>query len=192
MATLIAVDGKAQPALALDLPEFMLFDDWVDLGRKLSDGQKVVNWWIGDWWAAGDHRYGERAKVAAEHIFGREFQTLANLASVCRSFETSRRREVLSWSHHAEVASLPVDEADALLDQAERDSLPVNKLRTAARLRKIDLGILKPADVNDDDVATRAGKKIQYIWNEATTDVREYIFDALKQAADNGFEDLDL
>jgi hypothetical protein len=37
-------------------------------------------------------------------------------ASVSRAFETSRRREDLSFKHHAEVAALPPDEADALRD----------------------------------------------------------------------------
>jgi hypothetical protein len=34
-----------------------------------------------------------------------------NAASVCRKFETSRRREDLTFKHHAEVAALPTDEA---------------------------------------------------------------------------------
>jgi hypothetical protein len=38
-----------------------------------------------------------------------------NAAGVCRAFETSRRREDLSFQHHAEVASLAPAEADALL-----------------------------------------------------------------------------
>lgn len=60
-----------------------------------------------------------RAKAAAEGQFGqREFQALADCAMVSRKFETSRRREVLSFTHHAEVAALPSAEADALLDQA--------------------------------------------------------------------------
>jgi len=74
------------------------------LGQKLCSRVKVINWWIGDWWASGQHRYGERAKAAAQGIFGREFGSLANSASVARSFGTSRRREALSYSHHVEVA----------------------------------------------------------------------------------------
>lgn len=52
--------------------------------------------------------------AAAEGIFGREFQTLVNLANVSRSFQTNRRRLVLSFTHHAEVAGLPPVEADDL------------------------------------------------------------------------------
>ena len=41
-----------------------------------------------------------------------EVATCANAASVCRAFETSRRREVLSFGHHAEVAALDVKETE--------------------------------------------------------------------------------
>ncbi len=129
MGALAMIEIEEDPQLGLSLPKDMLFDDWLALGRRLSAGQKVVNWWIGDWWAAGHHRYGERARVAAEGLFGREFQTLRNLASVCRSFETSRRRDTLSWSHHVEVAALPPAEADRLLDEAQKDGLSKAELR---------------------------------------------------------------
>jgi hypothetical protein len=38
-----------------------------------------------------------------------------NAASIANAFELSRRRDNLSFKHHAEVASLPLDEADALI-----------------------------------------------------------------------------
>jgi hypothetical protein len=117
------------PPLSLDLPDGLPFDQWVRIGRKLCAGQQALNWHIGDWWAFGDHRYGDRAKVAAEGIFGREFGTLANLASVSRTFEPSRRREVVSFTHHVETASLDPSEADALLDRAQRDHLSTRDLR---------------------------------------------------------------
>lgn len=116
-------------SLSLDLAETTTFDQWVNIGRRLCAGSQVINWHIGDWWAFGDHQYGERAKIAAEGLFGREFQTLRNLATVSRSIEASRRRDVLTWSHHAEVASLPANEADALLERAERDGLSTRDLR---------------------------------------------------------------
>ena len=85
--------------------------------------------WIGDWWAFGGNVYGDRAKASAQGMFGRAFQTCANAASVARSFETSRRREVLSFTHHAEVAGLPPETADRLLDGAEREGWSKAELR---------------------------------------------------------------
>jgi hypothetical protein len=40
-------------------------------------------------------------------------------AWVCGQFETSRRREVLSFIHHREVAGLAPTDADRLLDWCE-------------------------------------------------------------------------
>jgi hypothetical protein len=75
------------------------------------------DWWLGDWWAFGEHGYGDRkALVESEEWEGPAFQTCANAAFVCDKFETSRRREVVSFSIHAECASLPTAEADRVLD----------------------------------------------------------------------------
>lgn len=142
--------------LSLDLPTGLPFDDWVSIGRRLCQGQQAINWHIGDWWAFGDHRYGERAKVAAEGIFGREFGTLMNLAAVARAFEPSRRREVVSFTHHVEAASLSPNEADALLDRAERDHLSTRDLRREVQAMKAsndpDVGAIS----TDSDPAIRA------------------------------------
>jgi hypothetical protein len=122
--------------LALDLPDGQSFEEWSETGRNLASAHKVLNWWIGDWWAAGSHRYGERARLAAEGIFGREFGGLMNLASVSRAFPTSRRREGLSFSHHQEVAGLPPVQADRLLDRAEREGWSTRDLRAEAILAR--------------------------------------------------------
>ena len=55
----------------------------------------------------------------AEDWEGPAFQTCMNAAIVSNAFETSRRREVLSYSHHVEVAPLSADWQDKLLDEAE-------------------------------------------------------------------------
>jgi len=51
-------------------------------------------------------------------------QTCMDAAWVAKAFGTSRRREVLSFNHHEEVAALPPDEADALLDWCEETPKP--------------------------------------------------------------------
>ena len=78
----------------------------------------------------GDSRYGDRkAKVEAEDWEGPAFQTCADAAMVSRAFETSRRREVLSFTHHREVTPLSAEWQDKLLDEAEAKRLPVSALR---------------------------------------------------------------
>lgn len=107
-----------------------------------ADGQRIFTtinrsaWDLGDWWAFGEAQgYGER-KAIAERI-GFEFQTCANAASVARAFATSRRREVLSWSHHAEVAALPESEQDRWLDKAEKGHWSRKDLREAVRAARL-------------------------------------------------------
>jgi hypothetical protein len=133
LATPRETAGESATPRSLDLPPDLPFEEWQQIGERLCHGQKVINWWIGDWWNSGQHRYGERARLAAEGIFGREFQTLQNIGSVCRAFDTSRRREALSFTHHAEVAALPPVEQEVLLNRAERENLSVKALRAEAR-----------------------------------------------------------
>ena len=135
----LALIGSGKAELTLEVPEAMSFEDWRAMGHRLCATERVINWWIGDWWNAG-HRYGERARLAAEGIFALGFQTLANLGSVCRRFETSRRREVLSFAHHAEVVALPSADADRLLDRAIANEWSRNTLREeVARSRETRL-----------------------------------------------------
>jgi hypothetical protein len=116
---------------ALTFPTKLTEKDWLEVGRKLGRAGGTLQWWIGDWWAYGEHRYGDRkAIVEADDWSGPSFGTCMNCAAVTRAFmETSRRREVLRFSHHIEVAALPPSEADLLLDEAEAEGLTIRALR---------------------------------------------------------------
>jgi hypothetical protein len=159
-------------ALALDLPSSQTFEEWVEVGRSLASANKVLQWWIGDWWGSGSHRYGERAKVAAEGIFGRDFGSLRNLASVARAFETSRRRDTLSFTHHAEVASLDPNLADELLERAERDNWSTRDIRAEAAIVRDapTYARLQPTDSRSVELEWSA---LRGAWNRARTLVRE-------------------
>lgn len=129
----LALPG-AVTATSLVLPAKLSFEEWEAAGQVLRQVERSCMWWIGDWWAFGDHKYGERAAQATE---GAAFQTMADAGWVSRKFETSRRREVLSWSHHREVAALKPAEADKLLDAAEAENMTRAELRRSVhRLRK--------------------------------------------------------
>lgn len=169
-------------SLSLSIPDETSFEDWQAIGRRLFARERVINWWIGDWWAFGEHRYGERAKMAAEGIFGASFGTLANYGSVARSFETSRRRELVSFTHHAEVAALPPAEADAMLAKAADENLSTRDVRKAAMLRKVALGIIRPRDDVQDDPDYAALKAIAAYWNRASKDVREQFLDMANES----------
>jgi len=182
MNAMMTIENMGKPGLSLDIPKGQTFDEWVESGRSLCEGQKVVNWWIGDWWAAGTHRYGERAKAAAQGIFGREFQAIMDMASVCRSFETSRRHEALTFTHHREVAALPPAEADALLERAETDGLSTRDLRIEAMKRRVALGHFPARDTIDDDPEHTALVAIARAWNRAPVTARESFMDLAEEA----------
>lgn len=75
-------------------------------------------WAIGDWWAFGEHRYGERAAVVqSEDWEGPAFGTCMNAATVCRAFQTSSRDEVLSFRMHQAIA--PIDDESWRLQTLE-------------------------------------------------------------------------
>lgn len=121
---------------ALELPDDLPFEEWLAIGGQLLRATEGVMWWIGDWWAYGDHHYGERARMASE-AFGRAFQTCVNAGNVARKFGTNRRRLVLSWSFHAEVAALDAPEADEILDKAEGNGWSQKDLRAEVRRRAL-------------------------------------------------------
>jgi hypothetical protein len=60
----------------------------------------------------------------------------ANAAAVCKKFETSRRRELLTFSHHETVAHLPPHEADAWLSWCEKPIAATGRPRSRHELRK--------------------------------------------------------
>ena len=117
-------------SVSLTFPAQLTEKDWQEVGQALGRAGGTLQWWIGDWWAYSEHRYGDRkATVEGDAWSGPSFQACMDCAAVARAFETSRRREVLTFTHHREVTSLPPAEADLLLDEAEADGLTIRALR---------------------------------------------------------------
>jgi len=103
-----------------ELPEDMAEAEWEAAGVILAKIDRGVGWWIGDWWAFGEKTYGKRkAATDKDGWKGPTFQACADCGMVSRKFETSRRREVLGFTHHREVAALDPATADKLLDWCE-------------------------------------------------------------------------
>jgi hypothetical protein len=108
------------------------FLEWHRLGKQLSMHANASVWWLGDWLAFGQAKYGRRYKQAIA-ITGLDYQTLRNYAVVARRFEMSRRRDKLSFQHHAEVCPLLDDEQDEWLARAEAQGWTRNELRRQLR-----------------------------------------------------------
>lgn len=101
-------------------------------GRKLGTISRGSQWWLADWMVYGSARWGEKYVMAAR-VTGYDSHTLRNMAYVARSVDSSRRRDNLSWSHHAEVSALDPDEQDAWLDLASKERMSVSDLRIELR-----------------------------------------------------------
>jgi hypothetical protein len=137
-------DGEAPPLgengslgapctrVGLQLSDGLSFEGWRALGRRIGGVADASTWWLADWAAYGESRYGQKYGRAIA-VTGFDDQTLRNYVWVARRFELSRRRDSLSFAHHAEVAALRAEEQDAWLDRAEASGWSRNELR--ARLR---------------------------------------------------------
>ena len=131
-----ASDAVQLTRTSLILSESLTAHQWEEIGRNLGKVEAATMWWIGDWWAFGEHKYGDRkALVESEEWTGPAFQTCQDAAWVCRAFGTSRRREVLPWTFHKEVAGLRADEADEILDWAGEDENGQSHTRREVRHR---------------------------------------------------------
>lgn len=93
------------------------YETWEAYGYWLACVEKAVHWLLGDWCNYGEAAYGEKyAQALDSSVFA--YQTIANDAWVCSRIPISRRRENLSFGHHAEVAALDVAEQDHWLELA--------------------------------------------------------------------------
>jgi len=96
---------------------------------------RCSQWWLGDWIRYGTTRWGEKYKQAAK-VTGYDVQTLRNIAYVAGQIPASRRRDNLTWSHHAEVCALEPEEQDRWLDLAAEQRMSVADLRLELRTHR--------------------------------------------------------
>ncbi|WP_233621688.1 LmbU family transcriptional regulator [Amycolatopsis sp. WAC 04182] len=118
--------------LGLRIPPSLTYGDWERAGLQLSRIFDSSAWCLGDWLVCGQENYADRY-VRAIDAAGLDYQTLRNYAWVTRRFRLERRRELLSFQHHAEVAALDAAEQDHWLDRAEKERWSRNELRRRLR-----------------------------------------------------------
>lgn len=161
----------------------MPIDAWKALGARIAVYSDATSWWLGDWLAYGQMKYGRRYKegIAAT---GLEYQTLRNYAVVARRFELSRRRDNLSFQHHAEVCALTNDEQTFWLDRAEESGWSKNELR-----RRLRLALNGPIEARRPDGVIRFTVEPQreLRWREAASErdlaLKTWMVEVLDEAA---------
>lgn len=114
---------------ALDLPGGLSFDEWQETGETLGRIGRACQWWIGDWLNYGERAYGEKYTQAMDAT-GLDYETLRGYAWVAGRVETVRRRTVLSFSHHKEIAQFNPSDQDRWLTSAEANGWSKGQLRT--------------------------------------------------------------
>lgn len=125
-------DGVILTRSGLQLARHVGFERWLGVGRELAALSTSAAWCLGDWLAFGEKAYPSRYRHAIEQT-SLEYQTLRNYAWVARQFVMSRRRDRLTFGHHAEVAALPNPEQDFWLRKAEQHQWSVKELRRQVR-----------------------------------------------------------
>lgn len=118
--------------VGLQMSDQLTFEAWENVGRQLSSIVDSSTWCLGDWLVYGKNHFPDRYEMAIRAA-GLRYQTLRNYSWVARRFEFGRRRPMLSFQHHAEVASLPSDEQDYWLHEAQREKWTTKQLRTRIR-----------------------------------------------------------
>ena len=122
-------------------------DDWLNFGERLSQLKDSIQWILGDWANLGlEHAEDwiedsdeELEQLSDELPDGKyrvllmstpyAYKTLRNFAYVAGQIPMPRRRDTLSFTHHAEVAPRNAEEQEALLERAEQENLSTRQLR---------------------------------------------------------------
>ncbi len=104
------------------------FEEWLSCGEFIKNADKSVHFWIGDWLNYGEAKWGQMYEQAMEQT-SFDYQTLRNDKYIASRIDLSRRRDKLSFGHHAEVASYEPHEQELLLERAEVLGLSIKQLR---------------------------------------------------------------
>lgn len=116
-------------SVGLTLSPGLSFSEWSEVGKSLSFGHGMHQWWIGDWLNYGEESFGEKChEIAGITKYKKGY--LAGLKSVSKAVPLALRCANLKWGHHKEVAILETDEDKKVaLHWAESEKVSVKKFR---------------------------------------------------------------
>lgn len=172
------------------------FEEWIKCGDFIQKANKSVHFWIGDWLNFGEGLYGETYTQAMDET-KYALQTLSNDKWIASRIPSSRRRENLTFSHHAEVADLEAEEQKELLDVAEKNKLNTSEFRKMVRHYKLKMDLpeltqdqLKPTDPKAfEQVQAIIDASIHTIelvegleWQNTHKDAQDFFLSHLKRA----------
>jgi hypothetical protein len=130
----LSKSGANFSALGLTLPEELPVENWVHLGQQLNRSNQLVNWWMGDWAAYGQRKYGRLKEFAEAN--GIDYGYLRDMVWVSESVELSPRRDNLEWTFYRDIASLPPKDQTKWINRIVENKLTRSQLRTQIRQSK--------------------------------------------------------
>jgi hypothetical protein len=152
----------------------LTFEQFKAIGIYLSRVHDGTKFWVADWYLEGEQRFGEEM-VQAVTATGRSERTLLNWVWVARSVPPSRRRENLTFTHHAIVAPLEPAEQAEWLDRAECDRWSSRELQGAIK----DRGVIASGSVPGegkcpdlDDVVDEIHARLRPCYGEVEVVIR--------------------
>jgi hypothetical protein len=170
--------------VGLRIPADLSFERWERAGANIGRVFTASAWCLGDWLVYGQERFTDRYRRAVDAV-GLDYQTLRNYSWVARAFAIPRRRERLSFQHHAEVAALPPADQDRWLDAAEAGGWSKSQLR--AHVRATRPGALRRPDGTLLLPRVRVEVERMEQWRAAATRSRreldEWVLESLDRAA---------
>lgn len=104
-------------------------DTWKKAGGSLQQMDGAIHWWIGDWLNYGHEHYEHGQYEEALEVLPFTYSTITHDKWVAQQIESCRRRQNLSWSHHATVAPLELEQQEELLAEAEKEGWTRAELR---------------------------------------------------------------
>lgn len=122
----------------LEIPSDFTEDEWEEIGQVLRGIDTAIQWILGDWtnWyverqnPVDDNARGELYNKVATR-FDLNKNTLQTYAWIARQVGVSIRVETLSFTHHRQVAKLPMGEQVSWLQDAVDNDWSASELRKA-------------------------------------------------------------
>jgi N6-adenosine-specific RNA methylase IME4 len=128
-------------SIGWQLPDGLPEGQWISAGLCLQRIEGAVQWWLGDWWAYGEHAYGTRKALFEEGgpMEDMNLRTVEDYGWVAQNVATTERSVVLSWYHHRCIASLSPAQQRKWLARALKEGWSSNQLKAAiARQAALD------------------------------------------------------
>lgn len=116
----------------IELPEKISLKGFVGVWQAVDNIRDRSKWWQGDLLNLGADRWSEKYTQALEAT-GSAYQSVLNVASICRKYTVDQRHADVSFTHHASVAPAPPELREQWLTEAAENGWTVEQIRNEYR-----------------------------------------------------------